>query len=139
MLAAHFEQLRNLVPAEPARQTDEPLIPCVLNADPALHGARSTGKTGAEGGNSSSRPRAFRCGAATAAASGYAVSGRDASRGRHSQQVEYKPSGLTADGDEVGVCAGAAPVPGKSSVAELLLQIKPASMSIGSNTLENPC
>ena len=139
MLAAHFEQVRNLFPAEPARQPDEPLIPCVLNADPALHGARSRGKTGAERQCPGTRARAGSRAAATAAASGYLVSGRDASRGRHSQQVEYKPSGLTADGDEVGVCAGAAPVPGKSSVAELLLQIKPASMSIGSNTLENPC
>ena len=139
MLSAHFEQVRNLVPAEPARQPDEPLISRVLNTDPAIHGARSTGKTGAEGGNSSSRPRAFRCGAATAAASGYAVSGRDASRGRHSQALEYKPSGLAADGDEVTACARTAPVPSKSLVAELLLNSKPASTSIGSNPLESPC
>jgi hypothetical protein len=139
MLSAHFEQVRNLVSAEPARQPDEPLISLVLNTDPAIHAARSTGKTSAEGGNSSTRPRAFCCGAATAAASGPPVSGRDASRGRHSQAVEYKPSGLTADGEEVGVYAGAALVPSKSSVAELLLHTTSASTSIGSNTLENPC
>ena len=123
MLAAHFEQVRHLVYAESARQPDQPLISCMLNADPAIHAADSTGKTGAERGSATSRTPTLSCGAATATAGGDVVSGRDASRGRYSQPVEYKPSGLTADGDEVGASAGAAAVPSTSSVAGLLLRI----------------
>ena len=139
MLAAHFEQVRNLVPAEPARQADEPLISRVLNTDPALHAARSKGKTGAERQCSGTRTRFVRRVVAAATVGGSVVSGRDASRSCYSPLVEYTPSVITADGEYIGASAGAAPAPSTPLVAELLLKIKLTAKSIGSNTLENPC
>jgi hypothetical protein len=139
MLATHFEQVRDLVHAEPACKADEPLIAFVLDTDPAIHGARFRGKTGAERGCTGTRTRTVPCGLPAAAAGGHLANGRDSSRGRHSQPVEYTPSIVTADGDRVDACAGAARVSSKSSVAELLLEMSLAPRALASNTLENPC
>jgi|SRR6187455_3345241 len=139
MLAAHFEQVRDLVHAEPACQPNEPLIAFVLNADPAIHRACVRGKTSAERACSRTSTRAVHSGLAAATAGGHLVNGRDSSRARHYQPVEYTTTIITANGDRADTCAGAAPVASKSSVAVLLLEVEVVPRALAGNTLENPC
>lgn len=126
MVAAHFEQVGNVVNAEPSGQPYEPLISLVLDADPAIHVERCRGNLGAERGCARTRTRAVQSGVAAAAASGNLVTGRDSSRGRHSQLIEYRKSFVTADSETRAGTAGAAPVLSSLPVAADLLPIKHA-------------
>ena len=139
MLTAHFEQVRNLVHAEPARQPNEPLIAFVLDADPTIHGAVVGGKTSAVRGCTGTRTAAVPYGVTAATAGGHRAIDRDSSRACHSQPVEYNLSIVTVDGDHVDARAGAARVSSKSFVAALLLEIEVIPRASASNTLENPC
>jgi hypothetical protein len=75
------------------------LIAVVLNADPAIHSERSTGKTNAASPFARTRPRSGSSKSTPAAAGGYQQGCRERSRCRYSQPVEYWQFAITADGD----------------------------------------
>ena len=139
MVTAHFEQIGDMVRAEPSGQANKPLVPLVLNADPAIHRAPCRGNSGADRGCASKRRTVVESTARAATAGGNLATGRDSSRDRHSQLVEYAVAFVTTDGEPSGECAGATPVLSSPPVAALLLPFTLALPSIGSNTLENPC
>lgn len=126
MVAAHFEQIGHVVNAEPSGQPNEPLIALTLNSDPAMHGAWSRGNLGAEREYARKRAAVVEGAISPATAGGNLVTGRDSSRGRHSQLFEYKRPIVTTDCELIGGSAGAAPVRSAMPVAALLLPVNHA-------------
>ena len=121
MVAAHFEEIGYVVNAEPSGQPNEPLISLMLNSDPAIHGARSTGNIGAEPEYARKRAAVVEGAISPATAGGNLVTGRDSSRGRHSQLIEYRRPIVTTDCELSGGSSGAAPVRSAMPVAVILL------------------
>ena len=139
MLITHSEQLRDLVDAQPACEANAPVVAAVLDADPAIHGVRGAGKTRAKQRSARTYGRDSSAHARPATASGWTVSSRQASRGRHSQHFESDTFPITTDSDRNGHALEPHAVLCKSVRGSTFALNQQRLKSIGCNTLENPC